>query len=222
MEDVMAEKTRQEWLDDIAENAEVIINIPDKFKTQEFYNRAFDINTSVIFNIPDEFETPPEVIDHLKDDGDFLDYMPEKRKTVKLCLAATYADHGNAWPYIPKEIYRTVQRLHDDDVDPESLDDDYVGDNISGEYIIDDDGCLESYYGEDSEVIVPDGVLEIGPMVFYDKPNITTVYIPDSVKKIWQDVFRGCTNLREISIPKGVEMSEGAFNGCSAKVKVRE
>ena len=58
---------------------------------------------------------------------------------------------------------------------------------------------------KDSEIVIPDTVIEIDSFAFKDCTQITKIGIPSSVKKIGQQVFNGCTNLKEVYIEKGVK-----------------
>ena len=55
-------------------------------------------------------------------------------------------------------------------------------------------GVLEEYTGKDADVIIPDGVTEIGNKAFYGCSSLTSITIPDSVKKIGEDAFMDATS----------------------------
>ena len=65
-------------------------------------------------------------------------------------------------------------------------------------------GVLTEYMGNDSDVVIPDGVEIIG-RAFSHRENLISVVIPDGVKQIWDEVFNDCANLKSITIPKSVE-----------------
>lgn len=72
---------------------------------------------------------------------------------------------------------------------------------------------LVEYFGSAAEVIIPEGVREIGYMAFSDKPIISVTF-PESLEAIHGFAFRG-TNLREIVLPQGIKkVEEYAFSGC--------
>ena len=56
--------------------------------------------------------------------------------------------------------------------------------SASSPYKIVGDGILIAYGGTDSVVNIPEGVKQIGPMVFQDHMGITAVNIPASVQVI--------------------------------------
>ena len=68
-----------------------------------------------------------------------------------------------------------------------------------------EDGVLKKIFNNESEVIIPDGVREIGEYAACLCKEIKTVIIPDSVRKIGEYAFCSCENLEYISIPDSVE-----------------
>ena len=105
-------------------------------------------------------------------------------------------------------------------------------------------GRLESYNGEDIDVVIPDNVIIIGEGAFNDCVGLRSVVIPESVSTIESKAFFGCSNLKSVSMPNSVKLlggsaffgcynlesvtipdnvrkiSEGAFIGCSSLTKV--
>ncbi len=67
------------------------------------------------------------------------------------------------------------------------------------------DGVVEKIFNNGSEVVIPDGVREIGEYAAYLCKEIKTVIIPYSVKKIGEYAFCGCEDLEYASIPNSVE-----------------
>ena len=61
-----------------------------------------------------------------------------------------------------------------------------------------------------TEVIVPEGVTEIGETAFQNCNTITSVVLPDSVKSISENAFVSCRVLTSITIPESVT-SFGTF-----------
>ncbi len=75
---------------------------------------------------------------------------------------------------------------------------------------------LLGYTGEGGEIVIPEGVVQIGKFVFLDNVKLTKVVLPKSVKTIQAHAFKGCTQLKEVSLNAGLEELEGeAFYGCS-------
>ncbi len=81
------------------------------------------------------------------------------------------------------------------------------------EYKITEDGsCILTGYKGTGEMIIPDGVTEIGRSAFEDRTDITKVVIPSSVKVIRNKAFRSCENLTEVEFSDGLEtICEDAF-----------
>ena len=51
---------------------------------------------------------------------------------------------------------------------------------------------------DSKEIVVPDGITEIGPLIFAGCIDLTTVRLPGSVEKINPTAFQDCINLHEI------------------------
>lgn len=63
-----------------------------------------------------------------------------------------------------------------------------------------------------TDLVIPDGVTDIGWGAFHNCESLTSVKIPDSVKSISGNTFNGCINLTNIRIPDGVvNIGENAF-----------
>ncbi|MCI5669357.1 MAG: leucine-rich repeat domain-containing protein [Oscillospiraceae bacterium] len=76
----------------------------------------------------------------------------------------------------------------------------------------------EDYIGD---LIIPDGVTEIGTSAFSHCSGLTSVSIPDSVTEIGSDAFRDCTGLTSITIPDSVtKIGIYAFSGCTSLTNV--
>lgn len=80
-----------------------------------------------------------------------------------------------------------------------------------------EEGVLKKYLGNDTAVVIPDGVTVIKGGAFYKNESVAVVEIPDSVIRIGQQAFDECTKLKEIRIPKAVEyIDPSAFRLCPA------
>lgn len=68
-----------------------------------------------------------------------------------------------------------------------------------------------------TEIVIPEGVKEIGKLKFVNYINLTKVVIPNSVTEIGYEAFYGCDSLKSITLPNSVTMiGYGAFNGCTS------
>lgn len=78
-------------------------------------------------------------------------------------------------------------------------------------------GNLYSQKEMPSEIVIPEGITEIGEGVFMDCVQLEKVTLPSTLKVIGVGAFKDCTNLKEINIPYGVTtISERAFENCTS------
>ena len=83
------------------------------------------------------------------------------------------------------------------------------------------DGILTKYHGRQNNIVIREGVTEIGSAVFADWSRLLGVSIPSGVKKIGYAAFANCRNLTDVSIPETVEIIERkAFSGCDSLTEV--
>ncbi|MBO4934835.1 MAG: leucine-rich repeat domain-containing protein [Clostridia bacterium] len=68
------------------------------------------------------------------------------------------------------------------------------------------------------EVVISDGVQQIGDSAFFGCAELERVTVPDSVKKIGDWAFYGCPKLRSVGIPDGAEVGDYSFGACE-KIK---
>ena len=72
-----------------------------------------------------------------------------------------------------------------------------------------------------SEVVIVDGVNEIGECAFIDFDSLKKITIPGSVKKIGQVAFGSCKNLEWVELRDGIrEISLQAFESCKGLKKI--
>lgn len=85
------------------------------------------------------------------------------------------------------------------------------------DFVIEEDGSLIEYNGNDSDVIVPDGVTVIYYSAFGENKNLKSIKIPNSVKDLGEDAFKDCINLTNIIFPDGLkEINRGVFENCES------
>ena len=75
---------------------------------------------------------------------------------------------------------------------------------LDGPFEIDDNGVLIGYYGEDENIVIPDGIKEIGSYVFNGNNTVKSIVIPNGVTSIGYDAFSNCSNLESVTIPASV------------------
>lgn len=88
--------------------------------------------------------------------------------------------------------------------------------SVEGDFEIDENGVLVKYLGDGGDVVIPDGVTEIGDEAFYGLgSNVNSVEIPDSVTSIGKYAFYWCGSLSSVEIPDSVvNIGEAAFSKC--------
>lgn len=66
-----------------------------------------------------------------------------------------------------------------------------------------------------ANLVIPEGVTEIGNDAFYDCKSLVNVTLPNSVVEIGSEAFLGCTSLKSVSIPSSVtKIGSFAFSDC--------
>lgn len=80
------------------------------------------------------------------------------------------------------------------------------------------DNVLIKYEGSYEEVVIPEGVREIGVSAFDRIESIKKIILPESVKVIQKWAFFGCKNLEEIILPQGL-LSIGVRAFCCTAIK---
>lgn len=88
-----------------------------------------------------------------------------------------------------------------------------MADNTNG-FVI-ENGVLQKYCGNDSHVVIPEGVRAIGKLAFAGRFHMKSITIPDSVTEIGDEAFWHCSGLESIVIPPGVtKICRQAFGNC--------
>ena len=67
-----------------------------------------------------------------------------------------------------------------------------------------------------TEVVIEDGIHDIGQMAFYELPNLKRVTLGADIVEIRNYAFKNCTSLTEINLENVDFIREGAFYGCSS------
>ncbi len=77
-----------------------------------------------------------------------------------------------------------------------------------------ENGVLKKYKGAGGDVVIPDGVTEIGVESFKDS-KVTSITLPNSVTKIGVRAFCMCGSLKGVTIPNSVtSIDDSAFCNC--------
>ncbi len=68
-----------------------------------------------------------------------------------------------------------------------------------------------------TQVIINEGVTEIGDFAFHQCTTLTDIHIASSVRKIGNGAFYNCRSLRRVNLPKYITViPEGTFAGCNS------
>lgn len=82
------------------------------------------------------------------------------------------------------------------------------------DFVISQNGVLTKYTGADTDVVIPEGVIEIASGVFSGLP-LTSVTCPSSLLKIGNYAFSGCRSLTKVTLSDGlIEIVGEAFRDC--------
>ncbi|MEE1321785.1 MAG: DUF1810 family protein [Acutalibacteraceae bacterium] len=85
---------------------------------------------------------------------------------------------------------------------------------ISAGFHIEND-TLMGYYGEEENLIIPEGVTSIHKMAFYKNKYLRSVVFPESLIGIGENAFSCCYNLENVVIPESVsDIGPCAFSCC--------
>ena len=83
-------------------------------------------------------------------------------------------------------------------------------------FTADNDGVLTAYSGTASDVVIPEGITEIGDQVFKNHTEIETITLPSTLRSIGESAFEGMTALTSLNIPSSVEtIGSRAFALCT-------
>ena len=78
-----------------------------------------------------------------------------------------------------------------------------------------ENGVLKEYQGQGGDVVIPEGVTNIGASAFSGCSSLASVVIPEGVTSIGDSAFSGCSRLTSVVIPEGVtSIGARAFYGC--------
>ncbi len=91
----------------------------------------------------------------------------------------------------------------------------------TSEFVVDDQGVLVRYSGDEEEIKLPKSIKTISFGAFLDKSKIKKIVLPEGLKRIDEYAFYSCTSLEEVVIPDSVEsIGRLAFGNCSSCKKV--
>lgn len=74
---------------------------------------------------------------------------------------------------------------------------------------------IEKCADHGKEIVVPEGVVEIGDYAFKECLQLEHVRLPDSLKRVGDQAFRGCIRLRTVTLGENVKyVGHSAFRDC--------
>lgn len=86
------------------------------------------------------------------------------------------------------------------------------------DFLVAGDGILIAYKGNAANVVIPEGIRQIGPEVFQGHTEIASVSMPDSLEIIGEAAFADCTSLSEVTGMSQVRIiRDRAFYHCPLK-----
>lgn len=84
------------------------------------------------------------------------------------------------------------------------------------------DNSVVRYQGQDTKVIIPEGVINIEDHAFSQAYNVEEVVLPHSLRTIKENAFLNCSNLKEIVFPQQLsKIMRFAFGRCSSLTHVQ-
>ena len=87
---------------------------------------------------------------------------------------------------------------------------------VIGQMLLSSDGTqVIAYWGENSEVTIPEGVQSIGDSAFRGCSSLISLTLPSSLQSIGDYAFMFCSSLSSLTLPSSLQsIGQGAFNGC--------
>ena len=77
---------------------------------------------------------------------------------------------------------------------------------VIGQMLLSSDGTkVIAYWGENSEVTIPEGVQSIGDSAFYGCKSLRSLTLPSSLQSIGNSAFYGCKSLRPLTLPSSLQ-----------------
>ena len=94
----------------------------------------------------------------------------------------------------------------------------YILEDGESEFLINNDGIIKAYLGNEANIVVPDVVngkepRKIGPQVFSNS-NIETITLPDTIESIGDDAFSN-TNLKSVTANNLCFLNKKCFYNCN-------
>ena len=175
--------------------SEIIIDLDNEYDIycKDLYIKCYEWNHLK----EDKVEFKKDTFKSISYESRLISGVIERKTSIKTADGSIY-NHG---------IFECESRLHNYNLYNSS-------DIISDDFIV-KAGVATKYTGNKSIVVVPEGVTELAPCLFWDNQVIEEVILPDTLVNISGDTFYNSSNLRKVNIPKNVKfMGNNPFAGC--------
>ena len=84
------------------------------------------------------------------------------------------------------------------------------------------DGILIKYQGNESELIIPEDIKEIGEFAFEQCEELTSIVLPESIISIGEYAFDQCRQLVSVTLSNNLTtIGPNAFTGCESLTSIR-
>ena len=89
---------------------------------------------------------------------------------------------------------------------------------VIGQMLLSADGTqVIAYWGENSEVTIPEGVQSIGNSAFSSCKSLSSLTLPSSLQSIGDNAFGGCYSLTSLTLPSSLQsIGDYAFYDCNS------
>lgn len=175
--------------------SEIIIDLDNEYDIycKDLYIKCYEWNHLE----EDKVEFKKDTFKSISYESRLISGVIERRTSIKTADGFIY-NHG---------IFESESRLDNYNL--------YNSNDIISDDFIVKAGVATKYTGNKSIVVVPEGVIELAPCLFWDNQVIEEVILPDTLVNISGDTFYNSSNLKKVNIPKNVKfMGNNPFAGC--------
>lgn len=175
--------------------SEIIIDLDNEYDIycKDLYIKCYEWNHLE----EDKVEFKKDIFKSISYESRLISGVIERRTSIKTANGSIY-NHG---------IFESESRLDNYNL--------YNSNDIISDDFIVKAGVATKYTGNKSIVVVPEGVTELVPCLFWDNQIIEEVILPDTLVNISGDTFYNSAKLRKVNIPKNVKfMGNNPFAGC--------
>ena len=175
--------------------SEIIIDLDNEYDIycKDLYIKCYEWNHLE----EDKVEFKKDIFKSISYESRLISGVIERRTSIKTADGSIY-NHG---------IFESESRLDNYNL--------YNSNDIISDDFIVKAGVATKYTGNKSIVVVPEGVTELAPCLFWDNQVIEEVILPDTLVNISGDTFYNSASLKKVNIPKNVKfIGNNPFAGC--------